>query len=302
MISNNPLNPTLATQSREPRLIARTLILTLGLFVTVAGAQTTRPADATPPKPDAKPAPRKPSSGDPLVDETLDKMEARGKNAKAIEAKVQYNYITPGPIEGLEDTQTKIGTLLFVQTGTPQFLVHFTKKVQGGTVDRTPEYYSFDGLWLTERNDRSKTVIRREVVKPGQNVDLFDLGKGPFPLPFGRSRAEMLRYFEIRLQDRGGPDKPLKLRCLPREGTDLGSRYRYVDLYVNRKLGLPTRVVCQRSIDDNRIEVKFDDIREKKTIDPKRFIVPIPDGFQETVEPLKPAPGGAGGGEMKKMP
>ncbi len=272
------------------------------LALPVAGAQaqtpTSQPAKKTGADPTNGPAVRtarivagKPSSGDTLVDETLDKLEARGKTAKAIEAEIQYDFITPGPIEELEETQTKIGTLFFVQSGHPRFLVHFTKKVQGGTVDKSAEYYAFDGLWLTERNDRSKTVIRREVVKPGQHVDLFDLGRGPFPLPFGRSRAEMLHHFEIKLHSYHGgasKDAPIQLRCLPREGTDLATRYRYVDLFVDRKLDLPTQVVCQRKIDDNRINVKFARIKEHETIDAKRFMVPAPDGFQETIEPLEP--------------
>lgn len=281
-------------------MIARTLLLTVCLFAAHAIAQspTTQPADAGDTTPPINAADRakvkivngKPSSGFEIVDETLDKLEARGKAANAIEAKIVYDFITPGPFEGAdEDSQKKFGTLFFVQSGTPQFLVHFDRKEQGGVVDRTPEYYAFDGLWLTERNDRSKTVIKREIVKPGQNVDLFDLGKGPFPLPFGRSRAEMLRYFEIRLHE-NEKDKPIKLRCLPRVGTDLETRYRYVDLFVDRKLDMPTRVVCQRKVDDNRIEVSFADIEEHAKIDPKRFEVPVPKDFQETIEPLAPAP------------
>lgn len=275
------------------RLIARTILLTVCLLAANALAQTptTQPAEAgnAADRAKIKIVNGKPSSGFEIVDETLDKLEARGKAAKAIEAKIVYDFITAGPIEGLEESQKKFGTLFFVQSGTPQFLVHFDTKEQGGIIDRTPEYYAFDGLWLTERNDRSKTVIKREIVKPGQNVDLFDLGKGPFPLPFGRSRAEMLRYFEIRLHE-NEPGKPIKLRCLPRVGTDLESRYRYVDLYVDRKLDMPTRVVCQRKVDDNRIEVSFADVSEHAKIDPKRFVVPVPKDFHETIEPLNAAP------------
>lgn len=290
-------------------MIARLPILSIALLAPFALAQTPTTQPARPvidasgaPKAAAKLVDGKPSSGDALVDETLDKMEARGKAAKAIEADVQYKYITPAPIEGMEDTQTKFGTLLFVQTGTPRFLVRFTKKVQGGTVDKTPEYYAFDGLWLTERNDRSKTVIRREIVKPGQNVDLFDLGKGPFPLPFGRSRAEMVKFFEIRLQDRGGKGQPIQMRCLPRQGTDLATRYRYVDLFVDPTLDLPTRVVCQRKIDDNRIEVSFDKVKEHETIDAGQFVVPTPAGFQLTEEPLEAPAGSAPDGKIKQVP
>lgn len=282
----------------------RTLILTCCFTAAGAFAQspTTQPAGAQPkagdaPKSTVRIVDGHRTSGDKDVDATLDKLEARGKAAKAIEAEIQYDFITPGPIVDMEDKQTKLGKLLFVQSGKPQFLVHFVKKMQGGIVNRSPEYYAFDGQWLTERNDRSKTVIRREIVKPDQHVDLFDLGKGPFPLPFGRSRAEMLRYFEIRLHENHA-DQPIKLRCLPREGTDLAERYRYVDLFVDRKLDLPTRVVCQRKIDDNRIEVSFANIKELESIDSKQFDVPVPTGFQVTEEPLRPPPGQTAGGEM----
>jgi len=287
-------------------LNASTLILiqslvACGLF---AQAPTSQPAEPTAlrgaDRGKVKIVNGKRSSGSEIVDQALDKLEARGKAAKAIEARIVYDFITAGPIPEMDSSKKKFGTLFFVQTGKPQFLVHFDRKEADNIVDRTPEYYAFDGLWLTERNDRSKTVIKREIVKPGQNIDLFDLGKGPFPLPFGRSRDEMLRYFEIRLHE-NEKDKPIMLRCLPRQGTDLETRYRYVDLFIDRKLDMPTRVVCQRKIDDNRIEVAFSDISEHENIDPKRFVVPVPKDFQETIEPLNEGPTPVNPGTQPEM-
>jgi hypothetical protein len=252
------------------------------------------PPATTQPAGDSRPASRptlvdgKPSSGDAIVDDVLDRLEARGKAAHAIECNIVYTYITAGPIEGMDEREEKIGVLSYAQSGASRFLVRFDKKVAAGVVNKEKEYYAFDGEWLTERNDRAKTIVRREIVRKGETVDLFDLDRGPFPVPFGRSREEMLRHFEIRRQSFhvGDDNKPIVLRCLPRPGTDLASRYRFVDLEIDPKLDMPTSVVCQRAADDNRIEVRFSTIKEKDTIEPNQFEVSIPKEFQLTVEPL----------------
>ncbi len=262
-------------------------------------APTTQPARSEGPASRPALVDGKPSSGDKLVDEVLDRLEKRGKAARAIETNITYTYITAGPIVGMEEEETKIGILQFAQSGVPRFLVRFDEKRAAGAVNRDREYYAFDGTWLTERNDRARTVVRREVVRPGESVDLFDLDRGPFPVPFGRSRAEMLRNFEIHRQSFhvGDRTKPIELRCLPRPGTDLASRYRFVELHINPELDLPIRVICKRVADDNRIEVTFSSIQEKETIDPNQFKVSVPPDFQLTVEPLddatpsKPQPG-----------
>lgn len=258
------------------------------------------PPATTQPVGDSRPASRpalvdgKPSSGDAIVDDVLDRLEARGKAAHAIECNITYTYIDAGPIEGMDERAEKIGVLFYAQSGASRFLVRFDKKIAAGAVNRDKEYYAFDGEWLTERKDGDKTIVRREIVRKGETVDLFDLDRGPFPVPFGRSREEMLRHFEIRRQSFhvGDDNKPIVLRCLPRSGTDLASRYRFVDLEIDPKLDMPTSVVCQRAADDNRIEVRFSTIKEKDTIEPNQFEVSIPKEFQLTVEPLdeKPQP------------
>jgi len=265
------------------------------LLATVAlGAPpaTTQPARGDGPTSKAAVVNGKPSSGDDLVDDVLDRLEARGKAAKAIETNITYTYVTAGPIEGMEEREDKIGTLQYEQAGESKFLIRFDKKISAGVVNKDKEYYAFDGAWLTERNDRAKTVVRREIVRQGENVDLFDLDRGPFPVPFGRSRAEMLRHFEIRRQSFhvGDQKKPIVLRCLPRPATDLANRYRFVDLEIDPELYMPTSIVCQRVADDNRIEVRFSSIKEKDAIDPSQFEVSIPKEFPVTVEPLDQQP------------
>lgn len=228
------------------------------------------------------------SSGDPKVDEILDKMENKGSDLNSLRCKLTYTFITPGPIEGLEDRQEKYGELYYVHGDTPRFLVHFTRKVADNVVNREAEYYAFDGRWYIERNDRAKTVVRREIARKGEKVDLFELGKGPFPLPFGRSREEILRHFDVKRQSFNvtAEKKPIHLRCLPRLNTDMADRYSYVDMIIDPETYLPAQVICKRSSDDSEIRVDFKEINDKAEIEDARFIVPAPANFQVTEEPL----------------
>ena len=243
-----------------------------------------------------QPAEDRASSGDAKVDAVLDKLERKGSDIKSLSCGLLYTYITPGPIPGTEDRQEKYGSLYYVHGGTPRFLVHFTHKVAAGVKNSDSEYYAFNGTWYIERNDRAKTVVRREMTKPGEKLDLFELGRGPFPLPFGRSREEILKHFEVRQQNFniGATEKPVHLRCLPRMRTDLAERYKYVDMIIDPKTDLPVKVICERVVDDCVIMVDFRQIKESTDIDASRFKVPTPTDFQESVEPLeKDKPAGA---------
>jgi len=236
------------------------------------------------------------SSGESKVDAVLDKLERKGSDIKSLSCRLIYTFTTPGPIEGIVDTQEKIGSMYFVHTGQPRFLVHFTEKRADGVKNSDSEYYAFNGEWYIERNDRAKTVVRRQMARPGEKLDLFELGKGPFPLPFGRSREEILKHFEVKQKsfNIGASEKPIHLRCLPRPATDLAERYKYVDMIIDPKSDLPVKVICERAVDDSVITVEFREIKESADIDANRFKVPTPTDFQESVEPLdKNEPGDA---------
>lgn len=260
-----------------------------------AGRTSTQPVSSQPtsPPPAAGATVRPPTSGDPTVDSILDRLEIKGKAIKGLSCDLVYTYVT---VEPVEDTQVKEGRLLFAR-GEPnaRFLVHFTKMIAGGLIRRSGEYYLFDGQWLTERNDKAKTVIRRQIARSGERKDPFELGKGPFPLPFGQKREDILRQFRVTSQafTLGDPPGSLHLHCVPRPKTAMSEKYSRVEIYVDRRLDLPIRIVSERLSDGNRIEVDFKGIDTNDAPAGSRFTIGrVPEDFTTTVEPLPPRSGG----------
>lgn len=233
------------------------------------------------------------SSGDPRVDEILDRLEAKGEAIKGLACGLTYRYVT---VEPVEDAIVKEGELLYaVAKPNSKFYIHFDKMIAEGVIIPRDEYFLFDGEWLTERNDKAKTIIRRQIVRTGRKVDPFKLGKGPFPLPFGQNRDEILRSFKVTLRDFeiGNPPNTQHLYCVPLPGTELSQKYSRVDIFVDRRLELPTRIETERVVDGNRIEVNFHDVDVNEAPAMSRFQIETPADFNVSEEPLPPMPAGA---------
>jgi outer membrane lipoprotein-sorting protein len=230
--------------------------------------------------------PGKPSSGDPKIDGILDRLEEKGRAIKGLACKLTYKFVT---VEPVEDAQTKEGELLYsVDQPNSKFLIHFDRLVAEGVSAERHEYFVFDGQWLVERNDKARTVIRRQVVRPGEQIDPFKLGKGPFPLPFGQKREDILKNFKVIAEkyEIGDPVNTDHLRCLPLPNTELAAKYSRVDIFVSRDLELPVRIVTERISDGNRTEVDFKEINANEAPATSRFRIEVPQGFSVSEEPL----------------
>ncbi|MFQ5425099.1 MAG: outer membrane lipoprotein carrier protein LolA [Phycisphaerae bacterium] len=242
-----------------------------------------------------KPAASRPSSGDRVVDEVLDRLETKGEAIQGLACKLTYRYIT---IEPVEDRQIKTGTLLFKKAApgaiNSMFRIDFDTMILDGVRSRHVETFAFDGQWLTEFNQKARTVIRRQIVRPGKHVDPFRIGKGPFPMPFGQKRDDILQNFAVTRKhlDVSDPPGSIHLHCVPRPKTELARKYSRVEIYVDRKIELPVRIVTERINDGNRIEVDFQDIDTSAAPAGSRFKIDMPKGagFEERVEPLPELP------------
>ena len=226
------------------------------------------------------------SSGNPAVDAILDRLETKGKAIKGLSCRLVYTFVTVAPVG---DKTTKKGTLLFAR-GDPnsKFLIRFTELIAAGVIDRHEEHFLFDGEWLTELNQKSKRIIRRQIARKGERKDPFELGKGPFPLPFGQKRAEILKQFTVTLMPfgLGDPLHSKHLHCVPRPNTELGRKYSRVEIYVDTRLDMPVRIVSERILDNNRIEVDFKTIDMNEAPAGSRFQIKVPEGYDVTTEPL----------------
>jgi hypothetical protein len=275
----------------RPRIIRMHRLSTISLIVSVLLTTRCLSYDG-PPKtvtsgPVAISAPKsKPSSGDAKVDAILDRLETKGLAIKGLACKLIYRYVM---VAVVQDEQVKEGDLLFAR-GEPnsRFFIHFDKLTADGEVRRTGEYWAFDGQWLVERNDLTKKIIKREVAKPGERQDPFKIGKGPFPLPLGQKREDILANFKVKRVDftLGDPRNSDHLNCVPLPGTQLAEKYSRVDIYVDRAMEFPVRIVSERKSDGNRIEVDFKDIDLQAAPAGSRFRIEVPKGFDVSVEPL----------------
>lgn len=103
------------------------------------------------------------------------------------------------------DSQTRIGKLYFssprTETGSRnrKFGVEIDTLVLGGRMEKKPESYIFDGEWLIEKRPLEKQAIKRRIVAPGEKFDPLKIGEGPFPIPIGQKKADILARYDARL-------------------------------------------------------------------------------------------------------
>jgi hypothetical protein len=137
---------------------------------------------------------------------------------------------------------------LMVAKPNAHFLVHFDKTTVDG-VRGKQEWYLFDGVWFYQAIERLEQVTRQLIAGSGQSIDLFDIEKAPFPMPFGQKKENILKNFEVRLAEPTGADPPETdhLICNPKPKSRLARRYDQLDLYVHRKLNLPARIVVTKN-------------------------------------------------------
>jgi hypothetical protein len=226
------------------------------------------------------------------LDAVLDRLEKAG--AKISDIRSDLIFETFNTV--LEDRITKTGLLLYKkQKPNAMFLVRFDRVSQGGVTSDNREWHLFDGRWYTEARWAVHQVIRREVVREGEEINPFELGKGPFPLPFGQKKAEMQRLFDIRLvpPSAGDPKSCTHLECLPKAGTEMADKYRALHLYVSERLDLPVKIVADQT-DDNIVTVVFDKLELNPGVAGSAFLLPPETkGWDVETEALPPEPGRA---------
>lgn len=265
----------------------------VGLLITVVltqtgptGSQSTRPAASFPASMPSTATSAAMTSGDPEVDTILDRLDARGRAILDLRADVVNEDMQQMPVP---ETNTKKGTIIFRRAQpNPLFKVVFTERTDAGIVRKDREEFVFDGIWLTELREKTRNLVKRQVVREGERIDVFKIGKGPFPLPFGQSRADMLANFTVgRLPSMAGdPPNTDHLVCVPRPTSDLSQKFKVVHFVIDRKLDLPVQMMAERAKDSTVVRVKFDRIQLNTGIAASEFQLVKPPGYEETVEPL----------------
>jgi len=267
-------SPACREDSTRSRAVGRTAHrATLSLLMAALAAWASAAAYGAESPPPAKPGAEKPAAeAAPPADvvDVLDKMDAAGKEFKTIRAKFDYELNQTL----YEDVQKRKGELLYQAPNLLRF--EFTDKPQ--------ETFVFDGRVMYHKKDATRQLILWEVRLPEEPaVDSFELGKTPFPLPFGQRKAAVLKHFNVSRdakEEAGDKEKRAVLALVPKKDTPLARDYAKILLWVDAKQSLPTRARLADT-SENVTTVDFHHIEANKEIDAKSFTRPaVPDGWE----------------------
>jgi hypothetical protein len=268
------------------------------------GTQPAAPPASRPeaPAPVAPPPAAQPPL-DPELDQLLTRLEAAARDFHAFSAKIAYEKRDAL----LDRRELRTGEILYrIEPDKKAFAVLFdslTILPAGGGAGRReqrPQHYIFDGRWLAEVNEKDKQFIKREIVPPGKVLDPLKLGEGPFPLPIGQAKADVLARFEVsRIEvPIAGMLKDLKnvdgLRLTPRAGTREARDYQHVEIFYDRDTQLPVGINAVETNDDQKT-VKLTDLKRNPELDDKALkkldiADPDPKKWKVIIEPWRGEP------------
>jgi len=176
------------------------------------------------------------------VASTLKALQDVGQKLKEFSADVRRTEI-----DDLGNNRIKSGHVFFQRTADGAARIHivFDKRISRGQIqDGEKTEYLLEGRDVIDRNYRTKSEVKHEVLKPGQKLDQFKIGEGPFPLPIGQDPAEVQKAFDVALVAAGknDPAKSTHLALTPKPGTPLAKKYKVIDIWVNDVSHLPMKV------------------------------------------------------------
>lgn len=138
------------------------------------------------------------------VDELLAALETADAQLRTLQADIMYDR----EFAVLGDRQIRQGRLYYQDDGpgaapdaprSRRFGIRTTTLQVGASIQDEVRDLVFDGRWLIERVPAEKQFIKRRIVADGQKFDPLRLGEGPFPLPIGQKRADILRKYVAKL-------------------------------------------------------------------------------------------------------
>ncbi len=189
-----------------------------------------------------RPSPERRSSADASVDQILDALNQTGKSLKDFDAKVRLTEGDPS----LADYVTRAGKIWLQKSDAETGKIHvlFDKKIAGRIAEEKKTEYLLDGEWLTDRDYDKKLETKRQILKPGEKMNLFKLGEGPFPLLIGQDKQEVHKQFDVALVKpaKDDPANSLHLQLKPKPDTRLARHFSTIDVWVDRKIQFPVRI------------------------------------------------------------
>jgi outer membrane lipoprotein-sorting protein len=221
------------------------------------------------------------------IDDVLDAMQARGGDLKSFTADVAQTM--KDDVHGYDTTFRGKATFQALPGGDARLHLVFDMKQKGkhAAVPSKKEYLLQDG-WLTDRDYPTNNETRRQVVQPGQKLNLFQLGKGPFPLPIGQNRQQVHLQFDVTRDppDKDDPPHTIHLTLTPKPDTDLARQFQTIDFWVDTDQRMPVRI---ETVDSRGVNDQVTDLTNLKVNPPVNdgdFTLPPATGLRTSEVPF----------------
>jgi outer membrane lipoprotein-sorting protein len=222
-----------------------------GFSQDAARATATGPATAAP---NALPA-------DASVDQTLDALDAVGRELKSFTAGVKLSEKD----EIAQDTVVRTGKFIYqaLGVGDSRLRVTFDTRIQDGAAQPQKIEYLLDKGWLIDRNYGRKIEVNRQMRRPGEKIDLMKLGEGPFPLPIGQKKEDVHKQFDVKRVElaEGELKGAIHLELTPLPGTRFERDFATIDVWVDQNSHMPVRIETE---DKNQTTVRTTDLSDVK--------------------------------------
>lgn len=219
-------------------------------------------------------APTAPLTRDASIDQILSALHARGEGLRDFTAEVSLAEIDA--LNG--DTTTLLGTVWFKTPaeGQGRLRTLFDSKKIGDRIDKSFRVeYLLDNGWLIERDYKRKDQIDRQVLKPGQKMNLLKLGEGPFPLPIGQPPAEVNRLFEVKKVEAKAddPQETVHIQLTPRPNTQFARKFKTIDVWVDLRTHFPTKIDTMDARETGIRSTELKNIQVNTNLDDKHFVL-----------------------------
>ena len=234
------------------------------------------------------------------VEALLDRLERSAEDLRDFQAKIRYD--TWDAV--LEEKQIRSGELIYQvdpDDHTKRFAILFDTFIFNNRQEKESKHYIFADGWLVEVDHNRKQFIKRQIVAPGEEFDPLKLGEGPFPLPIGQPKNEVLARFDVKLLD--APSDPLLAKRLtdrdvqgmvlfPKPSTPEAEKFQRVELFYDSATMLPVGInaVTARALDpddpdsSNRKIVLLTNLKRNEGVDELKLSIAEPDKRQWDID------------------
>ena len=234
------------------------------------------------------------------VEALLDRLERSAEDLRDFQARIRYDIWDAAT----EEKQIRSGELIYQVNpvdGSKRFAILFDTFIFGNRQEKEAKHYIFADGWLVEVDHNRKQFIKRQIVAPGEEFDPLKLGEGPFPLPIGQPKNEVLARFDVQLLD--APSDPFLAKMLtdrdvegmvlfPKSQTPEAEKFQRVELFYDRETMLPIGInaVAADAIDPddpnsgNRKTVLLMDLKRNEGVDETMLSIAEPDKRQWDID------------------